>query len=103
MPTKKQRRKRRRRLAGDDGRPSGSAPPVASATAQQGSGNTARARRGSEALPARRGPGRPSAPWGTFPLTEIVIFIGVLLLAVGFFIPPPQGFVMIAVASGSRR
>jgi hypothetical protein len=38
--------------------------------------------------------------WGSFPLTEIVIFIGVVLLAVGFFIPPPQGFVMIAVGLG---
>jgi hypothetical protein len=35
--------------------------------------------------------------WGTFPLTEIVIFIGVILLIAGFFTPPPQGFVMIAV------
>ena len=33
-------------------------------------------------------------------MTEIVIFIGVVLLAVGFFIPPPQGFVMIAVGLG---
>ena len=40
------------------------------------------------------------SPWGSFPLTEIVIFIGVVLLAVGFFIPPPQGFVMIAVGLG---
>jgi hypothetical protein len=29
-----------------------------------------------------------------------VIFIGVVLLAVGFFVPPPQGFVMIAVGLG---
>src|SRR5204862_6873649 len=50
---------------------------------------------------ARRGTdGRPSPPWGSFPLTEIVIFIGLLLLVVGFFIPPPQGFVMIAVGLG---
>ena len=33
-------------------------------------------------------------------MTEIVIFIGVILLVVGFFIPPPQGFVMIAVGLG---
>jgi len=46
----------------------------------------------------RRGPDdRPRAPWGDFPLSEIVIFIGLVLLVVGFFIPPPQGFVMIAV------
>ena len=40
---------------------------------------------------------RPAAPWGDFPLTEIVILIGLVLLIVGFFIPPPQGFVMIGV------
>jgi hypothetical protein len=43
---------------------------------------------------------RPPAPWGSFPLTEIVIFIGLVLLVVGFFVPPPQGFVMIAVGLG---
>ncbi len=29
-----------------------------------------------------------------------MIFIGLVLLVVGFFIPPPQGFVMIAVGLG---
>jgi hypothetical protein len=43
---------------------------------------------------------RPPAPWGSFPLTEIVIFIGLVLLVVGVFVPPPQGFVMIAVGLG---
>lgn len=40
---------------------------------------------------------RPPAPWGDFPLSEIVVFIGILLLIAGFFVAPPQGFVMIAV------
>jgi hypothetical protein len=40
---------------------------------------------------------RPPALWGDFPLSEIVVFIGILLLIVGFFVAPPQGFVMIAV------
>jgi len=96
MPSKRQRRKRRKRLASDEGRPSGSPARVASATAIESS--PAAARRGSASLAARRGPGgRPSAPWGDFPLSEIVIFIGILLLIAGFFVPPPQGFVMIAV------
>jgi hypothetical protein len=88
MPTQRQRRKRRRRLA-DGGRSPGSARPIASAT------------RGSESLSARRGPdGRPPAPWGSAPLSEIVIFIGILLLIGGFFVGPPQGFVMLAVGLG---
>ncbi|HET9119148.1 MAG TPA: hypothetical protein VFN72_01325, partial [Solirubrobacterales bacterium] len=40
---------------------------------------------------------RPPAPWGDFPLSEIVVFVGILLLIAGFFVAPPQGFVMIGV------
>ena len=77
MATKKQRRKRRRR--------STDRPRVQPA----------------QPLASRRKPDdRPRAPWGDFPLTEIVIFVGLVLLIAGFFIPPPQGFVMIAVGLG---
>jgi hypothetical protein len=80
MPTKRQRRKRRRRVANPAPAPAAPKPAVA--------------------RPRRSADDRPAAPWGTFPLTEIVIFIGVVLLLIGFFIPPPQGFVMIAVGLG---
>jgi hypothetical protein len=87
MPTKRQRRKRRRRgTAGPTARP---------AAVVLDDQQRARA--------AKRRPGhdeRPKAPWGDFPLTEIVIFIGLVLLIAGFFVPPPQGFVMIAVGLG---
>jgi hypothetical protein len=43
---------------------------------------------------------RPQAPWGSFPLSEIVIFIGILIFLPGFFIGPPQGLVMIGVGAG---
>src|SRR3954454_3893003 len=89
MPTKRQRRKRRRRQTA--GTPTVQRRPAAAAVDSAGRGRAARRRAGTE---------RPPAPWGTFPLTEIVILIGVLLLVVGFFIPPPQGFVMIAVGLG---
>jgi hypothetical protein len=78
MPTKRQRRKRRRRQSSP-----GRAPVPATAPA---------------APPRRRGPDdRPTAPWGSFPLTEIAIFIALVVLVAGFFVSPPQGFVMIAV------
>jgi hypothetical protein len=48
----------------------------------------------------RAGDDHPPAPWGSFPLSEIAVFVGLLLLIAGFFIPPPQGFVMIAVGLG---
>jgi hypothetical protein len=83
MPTKRQRRKRRRRQTGAQSSPR---QPSALVTDDQ------RAR-----APRRRAGHRPAAPWGDFPLSEIVVFIGILLLIAGFFVAPPQGFVMIAV------
>ena len=89
MATKRQRRKRRRRQS--DGAPPAQAQPPAVALDDARRPKAAR-RKGT--------PGRPRAPWGDFPLTEIVIFIGLILLIAGFFVTPPQGFVMIAVGLG---
>jgi hypothetical protein len=86
MPTKRQRRKRRRRQTGAQ-------PPQ-----QQPSAVVADDRQRARAARRRAGADhRPPAPWGDFPLSEIVVFIGILLLIAGFFVAPPQGFVMIAV------
>jgi hypothetical protein len=90
MPTKRQRRKRRRRQTA--GSPPAQSRPSAVTVDDAQRARAARRRAGNEK--------RPEALWGSFPLTEIVIAIGVVLLAVGFFIPPPQGFVMIAVGLG---
>lgn len=89
MATKGQRRKRRRRRA--TGKPVAQTQQSAVALDDAQRARTAR-RRGS--------PGRPPALWGSFPLTEIVIFVGVVLLIAGFFFTPPQGLVMIAVGLG---
>lgn len=49
------------------------------------------------ARPARRAPReRPPAPWGRFPLVELVILIGLILLIVGFIVQETRGAVMIA-------
>src|SRR5882757_7074527 len=90
MATKRQRRKRRRRQTAES--PPAQAQSSGVALDDQQRARTARRRAGNIE--------RPPPLWGSFPLTEIVIFIGVVLLAVGFFIPPPQGFVMIAVGLG---
>ena len=56
---------------------------------------------GKRAGAARRTPGktsfedRPPAPWGSFPLVEIVIFIGLVLLVAGFFVQGERGATMI--------
>jgi hypothetical protein len=86
MATKRQRRKRRRRQGG--ARPAQIQPSAVVVDDTQPA-RSARRRAGHE--------GRPSPPWGSFPLSEIVVFVGVLLLIAGFFVSPPQGFVMIAV------
>jgi hypothetical protein len=87
MATKRKRRKRRRRPAPGEARSAGPASPVA--TARPAGGRS-----------RRRPDERPRAPWGDFPLSEIAIFIGILLLIAGFFAPPPRGLVMIAVGLG---
>ena len=89
MATKRQRRKRRRRTAGTapvaDGRPA-----QPSAVAVDGAQRAASARpRGANAP--------PPAPWGSFPLSELVVLVGIILVVTGFFVSPPQGFYMLAV------
>ena len=57
------------------------------------------AREGSSA--PRRRPGktsfedRPPAPWGSFPLVEIVVLLGIVLMVVGFFVQGARGATMI--------
>jgi hypothetical protein len=107
MATKRQRRKRRRAT---DGRPAGPRATGSVSLPGQTKSDSPK-RRDPVALPssgadpavrrAHRRPGdRPRAPWGSFPLSEIVVFIGIVVLIAGFFVAPPQGFVMIAVGLG---
>jgi hypothetical protein len=90
MATKRQRRKRRRRTQAEPG--SAETRPSAVVLDDQHRARAARRRAGNVE--------RPQAPWGSFPLTEIVIFIGLVVLVAGFFVGPPQGLVMIAVGLG---
>jgi hypothetical protein len=39
---------------------------------------------------------RPPAPWGRFPLVELVVLVGLVLLLTGFFVGEARGAVMIA-------
>jgi hypothetical protein len=43
---------------------------------------------------------RPQAPWGSFPLTELTILVGLIMLIVGFASGSVRGTVMIAVGIG---
>jgi hypothetical protein len=86
MPTQRQRRKRRRRLASQD--PQSYQQPL-QPREEPAQPQARRSRRAQD--------GRPPAPWGDFPLTEIVVLLGIVLLIAGFFFPPPQGLVMMIV------
>jgi hypothetical protein len=44
---------------------------------------------------ARRTDGPPPAPWGSFPLSELVVLVALVFLIAGFFVAPPRGAVMI--------
>jgi hypothetical protein len=39
--------------------------------------------------------GPPPAPWGSFPLSELVVFVAIVLLVGGFFVGPPRGAIML--------
>jgi hypothetical protein len=78
---------------------------VAASTTTRAERDAARQRRAAalernERTPRRR-PGktsfedRPPAPWGSFPLVEIVILIGIVLLVAGFFVQGERGATMI--------
>jgi hypothetical protein len=71
----KRKRKRRRR------------PPAAAPPAQPPAA--------ADPAPARQADGPPPAPWGSFPLSELVVLVALVLLLAGFFVEPPRGAVMI--------
>jgi hypothetical protein len=84
MATKRQRRKRRRRV---EGASAPTATPDPPAQDPAGAAETTR--------PARRTDGPPPAPWGSFPLSELVVVVAVVFLVAGFFVAPPRGAVLI--------
>src|SRR5262245_64186424 len=90
MPTKRQRRKKRRRqTSATPGAPVGSAQPSAVVVddAERAEAASRRVTRGQA----------PAALWGSFPLSELVVLVGLVLLVVGFFIGGQRGGVMMIV------
>ena len=80
---KKRKRRRRPRLAAPRRRPG---------TGGQRTRPGAAARLGEPA----NADGPPPAPWGSFPLVELVILIGIVMLVLGFIVGGGRGTVMIA-------
>src|SRR5919109_595380 len=98
MASKRQRRKRRRRAAelpteqGDAQTPVRKPVPMGTAVGTQ---RVPARRAGAGASPRIAHKGAPPAPWGSFPLSELVVLIALILLVAGFFVPPPRGAVML--------
>jgi hypothetical protein len=65
-------------------------------------GEAASTERGERSAPlprrARTRPGRerPPAPWGSFPLVELVVLLAIAMLVAGFFVQGVKGITMIA-------
>jgi hypothetical protein len=89
------KRKRRRRRAPT----SAVSKPPAGAEAVEATGDEAprAAARSSRRRPAD---GPPEAPWGSFPLVELVVFLGIVLLVVGFVAGGAHGTVLIVAGLG---
>jgi hypothetical protein len=51
--------------------------------------------RSSRRTPRGGKPDRPPAPWGSFPLVELVVLVAIIILIVGFFVRGTQGVTMI--------
>jgi hypothetical protein len=87
---KKKRKRRRRAPASPPAEPGGEAGkeagPATASAAQV---------RGSSASRRRSADGPPPAPWGSFPLAELVVLTGIVLLVAGFLTAGNRGTVMI--------
>jgi hypothetical protein len=84
MATKRQRRKHRRRVDGASAGSGSPDPPAQDPPAAVEATSS-----------ARRTDGPPQAPWGSFPLSELVVVVAIIFLVAGFFVSPPRGAVMI--------
>lgn len=88
MSSKKKRKKRAKR------RPVAAASPEAQAESAVARDDRVRAASKRRAV-AKPADDRPPAPWGSFPLVELVVLAGILLLIAGFIVGESRGFSMI--------
>jgi hypothetical protein len=87
------KRKRRRRAAPRQAASADADAANADAAARPG----AAAKRSTGAARRRDAEGPPPAPWGSFPLVELVIFVGIVMLVVGFVAGGGTGTILIVV------
>jgi len=89
MASKRSRKRRKERRHGLAAQPqAGPAAEVPAETASPVAGDDEKRIRS-----ARRTPGddAPAPPWGSFPLSELVVLVGLVMLVAGFFVGPPRG------------
>ena len=95
-PEMAKKRKRKRRRERSDAAPPQANPRAADGAPEAFTGEAA-SRPTSAGRPRSggRADGPPPPPWGSFPLSEIVVFVASVLLLGGFFVGPPRGPVML--------
>jgi hypothetical protein len=91
LAKKRKRRRRPRPAAAASADPSSTQDTATAADAAR----TEAPARGSRASRRRDADGPPPAPWGSFPLVELVVFAGIVLLVAGFVAGGSQGTVLI--------
>jgi len=90
MAGKRSRKRRKERRHGLAAQPqAGAAAEVRAETASPAAGDDEKRIRSARRTPGDDG--APAPPWGSFPLSELVVLVGLVMLVAGFFAGPPRG------------
>ena len=95
---RKQRAKRLERAAADSGQPARVSPESAETGAPSANAPAARARSRPKHRPQAED--APLPPWGKFPLVELAILAGIIVLIVGFFFVSDDGTKVVTIVAG---
>lgn len=92
MANKRSRKRRKERRQGiASSAPATHAGAPATGAAQPEGASIQPERRASAARRTPGDDGPPAPPWGSFPLSELVVLVGLVMLIAGFFVGPPRG------------
>jgi hypothetical protein len=91
------KRKRRRRAAPRPAASQGASAKAEAAEADATAKPATAPKRSTGSARRRDAEGPPPAPWGSFPLVELVIFVGIVMLVVGFIAGGGAGTILIIV------
>jgi hypothetical protein len=92
MASKRSRKRRKNRARASAGAPPSQAAGDGTALEVEETGD----RKLAKAARRRSAPGGPPPPpWGSFPLSELVVLVGLVMLVAGFLTDPPRGAILL--------